>query len=219
MVERDGSTSKSLDTRAKIVKGTLAVVTQNGIQETTTRMIATAAGVSLGTLHYQFRSKEAILLALFEHIEGDLLEALQPIVRSKDTLDERLGKVLRTAWQYAKDTRALQIVQYELTMYALRTPDGGWLADQQYEVYLNIYTEMLHTNIEPSFTRENACRLSRLMLAGLDGLILQYLTRAETGDDIRDVEALISSCQLYGKTLNSPREREEAGEDDALPSG
>ena len=202
MAEQDKATAKSLDTRAKIVKGTLAAVTQNGIRDTTTRAIAAAAGVSLSTLHYQFKSKESILLALFESIECDLVEVLQRGLQDRESLDIRVYKVLHTAWQYAKDTRALQIVQYELTMYALRTPGGEWLANQQYESYINIYANFFHQNTEPSLVWIKACQLSRMMLAGLDGLILQHLTGMDLAERINDIEELIKSIQLYGRTLS-----------------
>lgn len=203
MKQQGKSRSRSLDTRAKIVKGTLAAVIQNGIKETTTRAIAAAAGVSLSTLHYQFKSKDSILLALFENIESELVEVLRRDLHPKESLDQRVDKLLHKAWQYAKDTRTLQIVQYELTMYALRTSGGEWLANQQYTSYIKIYAGLLHHDIEPPLTWSSACRLSRLMLAGLDGLILQNITGMEDAERLDDIERLIKSIQLYGRTLSN----------------
>ena len=39
-------------------------------------------------------------------------------------------------------TRVLQIVQYELTLYALRE-GAQWLADQQYDAYVQMYRDFL----------------------------------------------------------------------------
>src|SRR5437868_7099408 len=54
--------------RQQIVDAAVAVITAQGIQNLSLSEIEQRAGMSRGQLTYYFRSKEAILLAVFDHL-------------------------------------------------------------------------------------------------------------------------------------------------------
>lgn len=196
--------TKSQKTRAQIIEGALRALAKTGVLGTTTRKIADEAGVRLSTLHYHFDSKSALLLAVIEAYIEDATRSLREQMMDSASLDECIAQLLRGAWQSVVQSRALQIVQYELTLYALRE-DAQWLAEQQYESYLSVYRDYLMTvPREAERLPVAAClELARFMLAGVDGLILQELAKPNAARSKKGFEALIRSAQAYGRALGS----------------
>jgi len=77
-------------TRRKLLERALKLFQQRGVEATTMRDIAKAAGMSLGAAYYYFPSKEALVFAYYEDNQAEL-EAL--LVRATGTVRERLGTV------------------------------------------------------------------------------------------------------------------------------
>ena len=189
------TTAKSVETRARVVQGALSALQLHGLADTTTRRIAAEAGLRLATLHYHFRNKEAMLLAVLDVLTGELISILCSERRHPEPLDKRVRAVVRMAWAYALRTRAKQIVQYELTLHALRTPGAQWLAARQYDGYVEAYGVALGQDVVPPLVPEQAMRLARFILAGLDGLILQLLAGRSEDDLAPAVDMLIIAAQ------------------------
>ncbi len=198
-------TAKSADTRARIVAGALKALERNGIGDTTTRRIADEAGVRLATLHYHFDSKEAVLLAVLEVLIAELTATLHDTLDARSDPPTRIAHLVRTAWAYAEATRERQVVQYELTLYALRTKGGAWLAERQYRAYVAAYRAQLWNGPGRGLDEREADVLARFILAGIDGLILQRLSGALRERAEGQVEALIAGAQA----LIDPTAREE----------
>ncbi len=75
-------------TRRTLLERSLKLFQQRGIEATTMRDIAKAAGMSLGAAYYYFPSKEALVFAYYEDNQAEL-EALRP----SGTVRERLGMI------------------------------------------------------------------------------------------------------------------------------
>ena len=129
-------------TRARVIEGAIRVLSATGVIGATTRKIAAESGVRLATLHYHFESKSALLLAVFEALIDETVLAFRKEVKDSTGLDDCIEQVLKAAWRWVTQTRVLQIVQYELTLYALRE-GAQWLADQQYDAYVRVYRDFL----------------------------------------------------------------------------
>ena len=129
-------------TRAQVIEGAIRVLSATGVIGATTRKIAAESGVRLATLHYHFDSKSALLLAVFEALIDETMLAFREEVKDSTGLDDCIEQVLKAAWRWIMQTRVLQIVQYELTLYALRE-GAQWLADQQYDAYVRVYRDFL----------------------------------------------------------------------------
>jgi AcrR family transcriptional regulator len=196
--------TKSDKTRAQIIEGAQRALSQTGVMGTTTRKIAAEAGVRLSTLHYHFDSKSALLVAVLEAVIDEATQTLRQQIKNSTSLDDCIERLLHAAWRSVTQARTMQIVQYELTLYALRE-GAEWLAEQQYESYIRLYRDHLMTApIESERLSPSACTaLARFMLAGVDGLILQELAKSNTARSKRGIDALIASAQSYAKVLAS----------------
>jgi AcrR family transcriptional regulator len=186
---------KAPERRRQLVGAARAVLGRNGVAGTTLRQVASEAQVPLGTVSYIFATKEQLLQAVLE----DVIEEIGTAVHGSAGSETDLGDVFRTSvlhvWSVlVEGRRGQQIMQYELTLWALRTPGMESLARRQYEMYLAVLAgswanaaDRLGVHLATP-----ADQLARLFLAGLDGLILQRLALRRPEDSRHDVEALVT---------------------------
>jgi AcrR family transcriptional regulator len=66
------------ETRERLLLAAVDVFGRNGFAETSTRMLAAAAGVNLQAIPYHFGSKEQLYLAVASHIADRMLERVAP---------------------------------------------------------------------------------------------------------------------------------------------
>ena len=65
---------KKAETSTTLLEAAKKVLRQNGYAGLSTRDVAAAAGVPLSQIHYHFGSKQGMVLALFEHLNAQLLD-------------------------------------------------------------------------------------------------------------------------------------------------
>src|SRR3981081_3419307 len=66
--------AKKAETSTTLLEAAKKVLRQNGHSGLSTRDVAAAAGVPLSQIHYHFGSKQGMVLALFEYLNGQLLD-------------------------------------------------------------------------------------------------------------------------------------------------
>lgn len=65
---------KKAETRTTLLEAAKKVLRQNGHAGLSTRDVAAAAGVPLSQIHYHFGSRQGLMLALFDHLNAQLLD-------------------------------------------------------------------------------------------------------------------------------------------------
>jgi len=183
----------AVERRAEIIAAAIRVLSRDGLAETTTRKIAAEAGVNQATLRYYFGSKDDLLFAVLQ----DMMRITREVVRAGTPTDkglhEALSESIRAFWAHVEESPELQIMQYELTLYALRHPESAWLAKQQYDGYSAVVEILLQHGFDKA---QLPCslpiaELARFIVGGLDGLILQFISDRDTTRARRDLDHLI----------------------------
>jgi AcrR family transcriptional regulator len=185
---------KADERRRQLVTAARHVLERQGVAGTTLRAVAAEAGVPLGTVHYIFPSKQDLFRAVLEDVVRQISNAVRSSAGTAADLESAIRESVLEVWSRLTETDAGQhVMQYELTIWALRTPGMADLAAWQYQYYLD--------QIAGTWTRAAARLgatlatpaedLARLFLAGLDGLILQYLTLGDAERVKSDLEALV----------------------------
>ena len=178
--------------RAQLVAAAIEVMIEDGVERASTHRIAARAGVSQGMVHYAFDDKDALLEAVIEAVARRIRETL---AKPSGVPAGSLSDLLRAFWDHVEGTPDLQLLQYELTTHALRDPEKSWLARRQYDEYLAIIESTFGAtghDLDPATRR----RRSRLVLAALDGLILQWIVFRDheaASVAIDDLAALVDS--------------------------
>jgi AcrR family transcriptional regulator len=191
--ERHGE--KREEKRGEILAAAVRVLARDGIAETTTRKIALEAGVNQAMLRYYFGSKDELLFAVLQEMMRQTREIAQAAASAQEDIRAAIAESLKAFWKHVEDSPELQVMQYELTLYALRTPSAAWLAKQQYDGYSVVVEALLQ---EAFATAQQTpalpfAALARFIIAGLDGLILQFISDRDPERARNDLDHLIAA--------------------------
>jgi len=162
----------------QLVEAARRVLARDGVQGTTMRGVATEAGVPLGTLSYVFGSKEQMLKAVIEDVTEEIADLLRDLAETDKGLEQAIRAGLDSFWtRLVVEERWLQVMQYELVMYSLRTPGLEDLARWQTERYCRIVAAWCQqaANNAGELCAVPYDALARVLVANVDGLILQYV--------------------------------------------
>jgi AcrR family transcriptional regulator len=189
------TTTTAAERRADIIAATIRVLARDGIAETTTRKIAAQAEVNQATLRYYFGSKDDLLFAVLQEMMQTTREVVQAGIPSNSELHDTIAESIKAFWKHVETAPELQVMQYELTLYALRHPESAWLAKQQYDGYSALVETLFQHNFETVGKQSTVpfAELARFVIAGLDGLILQFISDRDAVRARRDLDHLIYS--------------------------
>jgi AcrR family transcriptional regulator len=177
----------------QLVEAARRVLIRDGVGRLTMRAVAAEAGVLLGTVTYVFRSKELLLRAVIEDVTAEIAEVLKSSVDTGRGLEHAIRHGLDRFWvTLVEEQEGLQIIQYELVIYALRTPGLESLARWQYDRYARIVAAWCQ---EAASNAGETCAvpfdtLARVLVAGMDGLILQYVCDPDATRARGDLQAV-----------------------------
>ncbi|CAM2889235.1 TetR/AcrR family transcriptional regulator [Skermania piniformis] len=182
--------------RPLLIAAARSAFAQEGVANTSLRAVATEAGVSLGTLQHVFPTKELLLRAVIEDVVDEIARVLESSVDPEHGLEHAIRTALTTFWQQLVETqRGLQLMQYELTVHALRAAGQDELARWQYERYADTIAGWCQraAHAAGETCRIPFGRLARIILAGMDGLILQYVCDPNPQRAREDLDTLIEA--------------------------
>lgn len=182
-----------------------SVLMRDGVARTSMRAVAGEAQIPLGTLQYVFPSKLGLLRAVIEDVVDEIAGLLSRSAELDDGLEHALGDGLRTFWsQLVAEHRELQLVQLELVTNALRTPGLDELPRWQYERYTEAVAQWCREAADRA--REVSAvpyeQLARVLIAGIDGLILQHVIDPDPARSAADLDAL--TAMLLGLAAVRP---------------
>ena len=124
------------DRRSAILEAAVRVLARDGLAQASTRKLAAEAGINQATLLYHVGSKDELLLEVLREMMRQTREiAVAAAIEHEAPLREAIANSLRAFWSHVETTPELQVMQYELTLYALRNPEAAWLAREQYSGY------------------------------------------------------------------------------------
>ncbi|MGJ5898156.1 TetR/AcrR family transcriptional regulator [Streptomyces niveiscabiei] len=188
------------------IEAAAAVIARDGVAGATTRRIAAEAGLSLATLHYVFKTKDDILAgvleSLIEHADQDnstlAAHLVTPLGAAPPALSEVIQQLVRTAWGLVSGDLVTQRVEYELTLYALRTPEAAQLGRPLRDYHLSAIERIVHRALEHTgqVSRIPPRDLAHLMYCTIDGVLLGHLVEPDAGQADRTV------AHLAGAVLN-----------------
>jgi AcrR family transcriptional regulator len=118
--EKKKQTAKSEATRKKILETALDLFRAEGFDDVTMRDIATKADMALGAAYYYFPSKEALVVAYYEHVQAEHTKRYrEAVAEGKPGLKQRLSIALHTKIDIIQDDRKFLAAPFRYT----GTPD------------------------------------------------------------------------------------------------
>jgi AcrR family transcriptional regulator len=189
--------------RHELVAAAIRVMARDGVAKTSTRAIATEADMPVGFFHYCFRSKQELFLHVIGTINDRNREAAKGVVEPHRTIADTVRASLRAYWQLVQDNPGEHQVTYELTQYALRSPDLADVARVQYEGYIEAATDFLEAAATACAVEWTVSVriLARYVHTVLDGVTLAWIV------DRNSAEALAVLDEFAADLAKSARLR------------
>src|SRR4051794_26351704 len=94
-IERAGAA-----TRVQLIDATIDTILDEGFYRASSNRIAERAGVTWGVIQYHFGTREALLIATFEHGMRELLDALEQATIDGDSFEARLDSFVDVLWAF-----------------------------------------------------------------------------------------------------------------------
>jgi AcrR family transcriptional regulator len=176
-LNKDKKTKKQTVKKQKIIEAGTRLIVQKGIEKTSLADIADEAGMSKGSLYYYYASKNELIFDITETHINQISENLFTIIEeSKGNASwEELLKILFERI-LAADTRGR--LHLYLVQQALNDNDD---LKQRFRKKYKEWKLMIKDGfamLEPGITNHNV--LSSLIIAALDGFLIQSLLELET---------------------------------------
>ncbi len=185
----------SEERRAAIIDAAAQALARDGLTETTTRKIAAAAGVNQAMIGYYFGGKDELLYAVLQEMMRRTAEIAGASLPHGASFADALAQAMEAFWRHVEEAPELQVMQYELTLYALRRPQSAWLARSQYEGYCAIVARLI-AEASAAYSEplaETPVALARFLDGGLDGMILQFISDQNSQRARDDLHRLIAA--------------------------
>ncbi len=103
----DPPSSKSEQTRARVLAAALKVFRERGFQAATMREIAATAHLAVGAAYYYFDSKDALVMAFYEQAQEQMTPALDQVLARSRTLEQRVRGIIAVKLENFAPNRAL----------------------------------------------------------------------------------------------------------------
>lgn len=180
---KDGAKKRRVgDKRDRILQAAVRVFARNGFHATRVSEVAKAAGVADGTIYLYFKSKEELLVSLFEDRVEKLLVHMKEQLPKQKNAPERLRAIIDMQLGLLEGERELA----EVITVILRqsTKIMKELAAPHFLAYLDLIAKVIaEGQAAGDFRRDVSPNLAaRAIFGALDGITLTWaLGRAEQG--------------------------------------
>ncbi|WP_437577748.1 TetR/AcrR family transcriptional regulator [Sorangium sp. So ce887] len=119
---RASTTELGAARRRDLLEAAYSLIAEKGLEGLRTRDIAARAGVNISTLHYYFGTKDALLVAIVEHVTDKFGKERAPGPAGPADALAGLRAHLESAWRSFQDNPHLATVLQELSLRARRDP-------------------------------------------------------------------------------------------------
>ena len=190
------------DKRKRILEAAVKVFARKGYFAARVSEIAKKAGVADGTIYLYFRSKEDLLVKLFDEVMAEHVQQVRAVVRALPTTKERLGAIAERHLDGLGRNRDLAVVfQVELrqSIQFMERFTASWLQD-----YFALLNEVMEEgqrdgSLRPDLPRKVA---TKAFFGALDEMVTSWIIGGK-GYDLRQLAAPVVDLFLRGAA--SPR--------------
>jgi AcrR family transcriptional regulator len=177
---RNGETRRE-NVREQILEAARFALIRDGYEKITTRRIADAAGINVATLHYHFRTKEALLSEVIAYVMERAEERLRTAIAPAATATEALERAFQEVWKIVLERPG--VLRYDVAVRALRDTEARKEANAIYGLLRRMVEEILERHCASGGTLAEgttAPELAFYIVGAVDGIVLQHTL---TGDD------------------------------------
>ncbi len=186
--------------RTDLVQAAIRVATREGLAAATTRRIAQEAGVSVGIVHYCFRSKEELLADVVREValEG-YLAAAQALPKTGGRAQDLIRLAVHAFWNFTESSPDKQLLTFEVVTWALRTPGIEPIAREQRTRRIEGVKHLMGLIAEASGSEWSTPvdELARMVLDVTEGVTISWLVDRDSASAIRALDAFVDQFATF----------------------
>lgn len=203
-----------LERRAQLAEAAIQIATRDGLAATTTRAVATEAGVSLGSVHYCFTDKDELLLEMTRVLVAESAAAATaaigsaaprlgptPAGRPERGIEATVRRALAAYWSTVEARPERHLLTYELAAWGVRAANA--VAQEQRRAQLAQAGEVISLITRDGGIRWRAtvAELSFLVVAVTDGVTLAWLVDRDDEAASAALDAFAAQLAAYAEPI------------------
>lgn len=162
-----------------ILDAALEVVARETISRTRMHLIAEEAGMSQSNLHYHFKTKDALMKALFCMIQDTFTERRKQDAVDPDTpVESQIAHFFQEPRRLLDEDWRYETVQIDFWLYAHTEPEMQELFDESYEGWREQAIRLI-AQAYPEIPAETQRALGYIMVSMFVGAVMQIMNRAD----------------------------------------
>ncbi|UQS25956.1 TetR family transcriptional regulator [Amycolatopsis thermalba] len=184
------------DRRQRFIEAAVQVIGEHGVGGATTRRIAAAANAPLASIHYCFATKQDLLVAVFQHVDALILDAVQSTGRHAG-MGKAAAAFLVTACEWYTANPSYARAQLDLYQWMLHQ-GGKWskIARTAYRSGERKSAGILRSCMLPGEDDDLVEPLVRLVFAIVDGLVLAWFADHDRKRMRASMDLAVKSIEL-----------------------
>jgi AcrR family transcriptional regulator len=165
----------SAERKNQILEAATRVFTLRGIDETRMDDIVVESGLSKGAIYWYFDSKEAIIIAIVDHIFNYESAHIQEIVSGDQTASQKLELFIQASIQDMQQVKPLMPLFFDFWTRSLRNPTINQAIKRYYQLFLGIIEPIIRQGIRTGEFRPVDVQQTALAIgAAFEGTILMW---------------------------------------------
>jgi len=183
--------------KAEILQAAMQVFSRKGVAKTRMADIAVAAGIGKGTIYEYFRSKEEIFAAAFQQVNQRAANLIGQSLQTTDDPVEQLRLLIDVSRQtFIEESADFAGIMMDFWAEGIRNKDEKILGtinlEQIYTEYRSLISGILNDGIQKGVFRPvDTASLAAIIIAALDGVMLQWIMTPELIDMKKITDVLI----------------------------
>lgn len=179
------ASARRAESQQAIIRAATATIAELGYEGSTMSEIAARAGVSKGIIHYYFRSKQDLFLAVLQGMVEDVISGCDRLYEDRHAEDTLTR--LNTAIDYGIDLIQREPLYYEIMLElweeTTRNPVFARVNAEFFRRYRDYLAELLRRGeVEGTFRHVPSGELAAIITGVSDGLCLQWMFEPESFD-------------------------------------
>jgi len=191
--------------RERIIAAAAKLFGEKDYHDTTTAKIAESAGVAAGTIYIYFRSKEELLVAVFEEFLGRHMDQLREGVAREKTPRDKLMRLLTLGLELMQDNP--DSARIFLSQLRQSTKMITVVVKRSSRVYKDIIEEVIIEGVRSGLCRDvNVSATSSMLFGAFQSTVLDWVAH-ECSYSLTDLSGELSEFVLHGICCETTEEK------------
>lgn len=177
--------------RQQILDTAKRILLDGGPEALVLRDVAERLGITHGNLQYYFRTKQELIVAIFDRELAKYTEGLHEAVTATTTRRGRLGAIIDAGLEeIRKPDTSLWRMAISMSEHS---PDMAALLRKENDLYQSVVAKELKV-IAPELSLQRRRQIARIINAILDGLAIQFARENPNAPEMRALESEIKAA-------------------------